>query len=68
MTSIHVHYAQFDHLDNENMATIFLPILLALLKPSENNITSAMRSLSGRDMATGRNSCFRLSGSFWRPP
>ena len=27
-----------------------------------------MISLSGLDIATGRNSCFKLSGSFCRPP
>ncbi len=44
--------------------TSFLPRLLASLKPSENMITSAMRSISGFVIATGRNSCFRLSGNF----
>ena len=50
------------------MATSFLPKLLACLNPSEKRMTSAICSLSGLDMATGRNSCFKLSGNFCLPP
>ena len=62
------HYVYMVYLDRLKTATNFLPIGLASLKPSEKSITSAICSLSGRDMATGRNSCLRLSGSFCRPP
>ena len=56
------------YLDREKAATSFLPSILACLNPSAKRSTSAISSLSGLDMATGRNSCFRLSGSFCRPP
>jgi len=56
------------NLERLNMATNFRPRLRASLKPSEKRITSAISSLSGLDIATGRNSCFRLSGNFCRPP
>lgn len=51
-----------------NIATSLRPRLRASLKPSEKRITSAISSLSGLDIATGRNSCFRLSGNFCLPP
>lgn len=41
---------------------------MAVLKPSENNRTSAISSLSGTDIAIGLKSCFKLSGSFDLPP
>lgn len=56
------------HLERLNTATSFLPNSLPALNPSENRMTSAICSLSGLDMATGRNNCFKLSGNFCRPP
>ena len=50
------------------VAMTFDAKLFAFLKPSENNNTSAMSSLSGTDIATGLNNCFRLSGNFDLPP
>lgn len=48
---------------NVNRVTIFFARLFACLNPSENNSVSAINSLSGALITTGRNSCFRLSGS-----
>ena len=52
------------YLESVKMATSLRPRLFPSLKPSENRMTSEMSSLSGLDIATGLNSCFRLSGSF----
>jgi hypothetical protein len=49
-------------------ATVLVASALACWKPSEYNITSAISSLSGLDMATARKSAVRLSGSLERPP
>ena len=56
------------YLANVKMATNFLPKFFPSLNPSEKSNTSAMSSLLGLDMTTGRKSCFRLSGSFCLPP
>ena len=62
------HYKAITYFDRLKIATSFRPRLFACLNPSENMMTSAMSSLSGLAIATGRNSCFRLSGSLDLPP
>ena len=59
---------KFTYLDKLKIATNFLPRLFPSLKPSEKSKTSAINSLFGFDMTTGRNNCFKLSGNFCRPP
>lgn len=56
------------YLARSKICTNFRPISFAHLNPSHVRIISVMSSLSGFDITTGRNSCFKLSGSFCRPP
>lgn len=51
-----------------NRQITFCASCLAYLKPYEYNNTSAISSLSGTDIATGLNNCFKLSGNLERPP
>ena len=51
-----------------NILIIFLERIGAVLNPYENKRTSAINSLSGTDIATGLNNCFKLSGNLERPP
>ena len=52
------------YFDKLKTATNFLPRLFPSLNPSAKSRTSAINSLFGFDMTTGRNNCFRLSGNF----